>query len=242
MHKKQALFAIILGLTALLGWLATKSSAQPSPLWRFPLNSTPSLVRGFDPPLHNWLPGHRGVDLLAHSGQMVFAPANGFVVYVSNLAGRGVLVIKHGQLRTTYEPVVSELALGDQVFRGDPIARVQCGSNHCCIGARAKCLHWGLLRGHQYLNPLRKVDVHIRLLPIDPVLPRMPITNGSETNNGTAIPNSAKTKSASGTNHIRRTRPEGAPARKPNAADPSKRAYKVAWLPNWHGQGFLAQL
>jgi len=242
MHKKQVLFALILGLTVLLGWLATKSSAQPSPLWRFPLNSTPSLVRGFDPPLHNWLPGHRGVDLRAQSGQMVFAPANGLVVYVSNLAGRGVLVIKHGQLRTTYEPVVSGLTIGDQVYRGDLIGRVDCGSNHCCIGSSAKCLHWGLLRGHQYLNPLRKVDVHIRLLPIEPVLPQMPITKDSEANSGASIPNSATTKSASGTNHIRRTRPEGAPARKLSATDPSKRAYKVAWLPNWHGQVFLAQL
>lgn len=242
MHKKQALFTIILGLTALLLWLSTSSWAQPRPFWQFPLSPAPAIARGFDPPAQNWLPGHRGVDLRAHDGQTVLAPENGTLTYVSELAGRGVVVIKHGQLRSTYEPVTSRLTVGDHVARGDIIGRLECGTGHCCVGAQVKCLHWGLLRGRQYLNPLQKVDIHIRLLPIDPVLPRIPITKGSGTNSGTAIPNSNTTKSASGPSLIRKTRPEGVPAQKPNAADPSKRAYKVAWLPNWHGQGSLALL
>ncbi len=230
MRKKETIIGIIVGLTALLGWLASKSWAQPSPLWRFPLNPTPGIARGFEPPLHNWLPGHRGIDLRAHSGQLVFAPANGTVTYVSNLAGRGVLVIKHGRLRTTYEPVASGLTIGDQVYRGDLIGRVDCGSNHCCIGTSAKCLHWGLLQGHQYLNPLRKVDIHIRLLPIEPLLSRVPMPKKNHLLDGQApIPTDAPT-------------PSDVPAQTLNATDPSTRAYKVAWLPNWHGQGFLAQL
>jgi murein DD-endopeptidase MepM/ murein hydrolase activator NlpD len=170
MRKKWTIIGLIVGLASTLGWLSNKSWAQPSPLWQFPLNPPSGISRGFEPPLHNWLPGHRGVDLQAHSGQGVFAPENGTVIYVQAVAGRGVVVIKHGWLRTTYEPVTSNLTVGDQVFRGDLIGRVSCGSNHCCIGSSAKCLHWGLLRGHQYLNPLRKVDIHIRLLPIEPAL------------------------------------------------------------------------
>lgn len=224
MQKKHALIVGIIGLTSLLLWFATKSWAGPSPLWEFPLVPAPAITRGFEPPPHNWLPGHRGVDLQARDGQSVFAPTNGLVVYVSNLAGRGVVVIKHGHLRTTYEPVYSKLAIGDFVFRGDQIGRLECGVSHCCQAGQVRCLHWGSLKERQYLNPLSKVDVHVRLLPIDPVLPRL-VTSKSQNSRDKRMP-----------------KREGALAQKLNAIDPSRRAYKVAWLPNWRGQEFLALL
>lgn len=169
MPKKSALLALIAMLTALLCWLAPKSTAQPTPYWQFPLLPTPAIGRGFEPPAQNWLPGHRGVDLVAHSGQSVRAPANGIVAFASDLAGRGVVVLKHGDLRTTYEPVKTTLTIGDFVTRGQEIGWLACGKNHCCAGHRVRCLHWGLISAKQYLNPLRKVDIHVRLLPIDPV-------------------------------------------------------------------------
>ena len=218
MHRKQPLIATIVGLTALLLWFANKSWAQPRPLWEFPLSPPPSITRGFEPPVHNWVPGHRGVDLRARTGQKVFAPTNGQVIYVSELAGRGVVVIKHGKLRTTYEPVSSQLTLGDSVVRGDEIGRLKCGTSHCCQAGQVRCLHWGLLRKTQYLNPLSKVNLHVRLLPIYPVLPRV-----------------AQSTDESGLSS-RNTKHAGEPAQKPNAIDPSKRAYKVALLPNWRGQ------
>jgi len=242
MHKKYPLLAVIVGLTVLLLWLSTKSWAEPRQYWKFPLTPRPEIARGFDPPARNWLPGHRGVDLQAHSGQTVLAPANGTIAFVSQLAGRGVVVIKHGRLRSTYEPVVSHLTIGTAVARGDKIGQLRCGMSHCCHGTQVKCLHWGLLRGSQYLNPLGKVDIHIRLLPIEPVLPRVPIIKRFEITSGGEMQLSASDNSARVTDYIRRTRPVDAPAQKPNATDPSKRAYKVAWLPNWHGQGFLAPL
>jgi|GEM_PF-234237 len=262
MHKKHAQIALIVGLTAFLLWLSTNTWARPSPLWQFPVSPTPAIARGFDPPVHNWLPGHRGVDLRAYSGQAVVAPANGTVSYVSNLAGRGVVVLSHGQLRSTYEPVTSPLAVGDVVFRGDEIGWLECGNNHCCIGSVAICLHWGLRRGLQYLNPLGRVDVHIRLLPISPLLPRLPIpaptqippsTSTSTLRNDSspargAIQRRDTTESEDSTKHnyekpsSQKPMLADAPARKPNVIDPSKRAYKVAWLPNWHGQGSLALL
>jgi len=242
MHKKHAQIALIVGLTAFLMWLSTNTWAQPSPLWQFPVSPAPAIARGFDLPAHNWLPGHRGVDLQAHSGQAVLAPANGTVSYVTNLAGRGVVVLKHGRLRTTYEPVTSQLSIGDQVFRGDEIGRLECGSNHCCIGSIAICLHWGLLRGHQYLNPLGRVDIHIRLLPIEPMLTRLPITKRLPTPSTDAMRNSDLTESPTGSEYTHKTKPADAPVQTPNVIDPSTRAYKVAWLPNWHGQGSLVPL
>ena len=236
MHKKQAFIAIIVGLTALLLWLSSNSWAQPRQLWEFPLSPVPAIARGFDPPKHDWLPGHRGVDLRAHTGQPVLAPESGTISYVSELAGRGVVVIKHGQLRSTYEPVTSQLTIGEHVKRGDKIGRVECGTSHCCVGTQAKCLHWGLLRGTQYLNPLGKVDLHIRLLPIEPVLPRLAIPKKSELKDARASKREGKISAKDVTT------PADVLARKPNATDPSKHAYKVAWLPNWHGQGSLALL
>jgi len=241
MHKKHSLLAVIVGLTALLLWLSTNSWAEPRQYWQFPLNPPPKIARGFDPPAHNWLPGHRGVDLQAHSGQTVLAPANGTVAFVSQLAGRGVVVIKHGQLRSTFEPVVSQLTVGSSVIRGNEIGQLRCGMSHCCSGTQVKCLHWGLLHGREYLNPLGKIDLHIRLLPIEPVLPRVKIKKRLETN-GSEMHTSATDKSASESTHIYSAKPVDEPVRKPSATDPLKRAYKVAWLPNWHGQGSLAPL
>ena len=236
MHKKQALAAFIAGLSVILLWLASKSEAQPRPYWQFPLTPAPNIARAFDQPIHNWLPGHRGVDLRARSGQLVVAPENGVITFASDIAGRGVVVIKHGQLRSTYEPIDSQLAIGDQVRRGDKIGRLKCGDNHCCVGTRVMCLHWGLLRGRQYLNPLSKVDIHIRLLPIEPLLPRLPITKNSEPESAGSEKRPVGSVAKDSTMHA------DVPARKPNVNDPLKHAYKVAWLPNWHVQGFLALL
>ena len=229
MYKKSTVLALIAALTAVLGWLATKSAAQPAPFWQFPLLPTPAITRGFSPPVHDWLPGHRGVDLRAQAGQIVRAPANGIVTFAGDLAGRGVVVLKHGPLRSTYEPVASDLVVGDFVTRGDQIGWLKCGASHCCTGSRVNCLHWGLLRGKQYLNPLSKVDFHVRLLPIDPLLPRV------------TIPRVTREKSSlNSTNQISRLEDE--PDQRQHANDPLKRAYKVAWLPNWHGPRFLALL
>ena len=166
MSKKTGFLVLITVLLAVLFWLSERSMAAPRQYWRFPLDPPAPVLRGFEPPAHNWLPGHRGVDLKASSGQPVFAPADGQVRFVDQIAGRGVVVIAHGGLRTTYEPVVTRLTVGEIVSRGDQIGVLGCGGGHCCIGGQLRCLHWGLLRGHTYLNPLSRVKVDIHLLPL----------------------------------------------------------------------------
>jgi murein DD-endopeptidase MepM/ murein hydrolase activator NlpD len=134
--------------------------------------------RGFDPPALAWASGHRGVDLAAKPGQAVLAAAEGTVAFVGSIAGKPVISIDHGLVRTTYEPVVSTLHAGDHVALGQVIGQLGSGGlgsgglgsgglgrdghgvgghgvgglglgGHC-----HDCLHWGLREGKKYLDPL----------------------------------------------------------------------------------------
>jgi len=84
------------------------------------------------------------------------------VSFVGRVAGKPVVVIRHGETRTTYEPVRTNLAEGTYVAQGQRIGTLQSGPSHCAPQA---CLHWGLLRGKTYLNPLTLVIRRVRLLP-----------------------------------------------------------------------------
>jgi murein DD-endopeptidase MepM/ murein hydrolase activator NlpD len=87
------------------------------------------------------------------------------VTFAGLVAGKGVVVIKHGTLRTTYEPVTASVTLGTRVRVGDVIGTLSPGESHCATESTVSCLHWGLLRGEKYLNPLSLVQKRVRLLP-----------------------------------------------------------------------------
>ncbi|MFG1999376.1 M23 family metallopeptidase [Spirillospora sp. NPDC048911] len=147
--------------------------AVPDP-WHWPLGpAEPRIVRGFSPPPDPWSAGHRGIDLAARPGQPVYAAGSGRVSYTGRLAGRGVIAITHGPLRTTYLPVRSALALGSPVKAGTRIGVVEAFQGHCVA---EPCLHWGLLKGRTYLDPLTLVRPRIRLLPLWPSRPWPPST------------------------------------------------------------------
>ncbi|MFT4228303.1 peptidoglycan DD-metalloendopeptidase family protein [Micropruina sp.] len=150
-----------LGAVLALAYLVVVAGAPPS--WAFgSARPVPGpVVRGFDPPAQDWLPGHRGVDLAAPVGSDVHAAAAGQVSVAQVIAGRGVVTIVHGELRTTYEPVRAGVRVGDHVAAGEVIGTVEAG--HCPAG----CLHFGLKRGEEYLDPLGGSDV--RLLPASAV-------------------------------------------------------------------------
>ena len=58
------------------------------------------------------------------------------------------------------------------VARGSVIGTLQRGSSHCFPRA---CLHWGLLRGDTYLDPLTLVGAGpVRLLPLSGACPGGP--------------------------------------------------------------------
>lgn len=145
-------------------------------VWRWPLNgsdgSPPRVVRPFTPPPRRWMAGHRGVDLTASGATQVMAAGPGTVAFAGTLFGQGVVVVSHGTLRTSYEPVAPSVHVGDAVTAGTPIGTLTAG--HC---RSAPCLHWGLLTGHghgvRYYDPLLLLGlVRLRLEPVEPVLGR----------------------------------------------------------------------
>ena len=112
------------------------------------------MLHPFDPPADRYAAGHRGVDLLSSDGTPVLAAADGVVTFAGSVAGTGVITISHGSVRTTYEPVTAAVRAGTRVEGGSVIGRLRAG--HCReLTAPLACLHWGLLRGAAYLDPLR---------------------------------------------------------------------------------------
>lgn len=145
---------------------ALSAGREGSATWTWPLHPRPAIVQPFTPPEERWLSGHRGVDLHAPGpGVAILAPSTGRVRFSGRVAGKDVVVIEHAQgLRSTFEPAVSSLAVGTAVSRGQAVAAVAPSSGHC---AAMTCLHWGVLRGEVYLDPLSFIGPHgVRLLPL----------------------------------------------------------------------------
>jgi murein DD-endopeptidase MepM/ murein hydrolase activator NlpD len=106
------------------------------------------------------------VDLLGHVGQTVRAALPGRVRFAGVVAGRGVVVVDHGDTRTTYEPVTAVVQVSEQVAAGAPLGQLAGAPSHC---VPAVCLHWGWIRNSDgtYLDPLRLVGAApVRLLPL----------------------------------------------------------------------------
>lgn len=139
-------------------------SPAPRGQWVWPLHPEPRVARGFDPPDQPWLPGHRGVDLVGEPGAIVRSPAAGEITFAGVIAGRGVLVVSHGAMRSTFEPVSTDLPVGSIVTEEQPVGTLSASGGHCLPRT---CLHWGVLRGDVYLDPLSFVGKGpIILLPL----------------------------------------------------------------------------
>lgn len=159
----------LLGLVLLPGsapaspavWLTSTSrttSAIPLPAslaWSWPLAGKPAVLHGFDLPKQPWLSGHRGVDLAAAQGDAVLAPTSGVVTFSGVVVNRpGLTIAVNNGLRLSFEPVTSSLEVGDAVIRGQKIGTLK-GPTHCDGSTTSSCLHWGVRRGDEYINPLQ---------------------------------------------------------------------------------------
>ena len=166
---KRQISLILLGCLVQLGLSASPgisaASAVPGQNWGWPLDPH-RIIGNFDPPAQNWLPGHRGVDLAGTSGEVVRSAGDGEVIFAGDIAGKGVVVVRHGNFRTTYEPVAPSVFIGLRVHAGDEIGKLQPGNSHCATKTKVSCLHWALIRGQTYLNPLVLVKKPVRLLPV----------------------------------------------------------------------------
>lgn len=142
----------------------TPAAPAVSWTWRPPLDGTLTVTRPFIPPTTPYGPGHRGVDLSADPGSSAVAAADGRVTFAGPVGGRGVVVVTHGDLRTTYEPVTTAVVAGEWVTAGRQLGKVEPGHPGCPV---ANCLHWGLRRGETYLDPLLLLAAPLpRLLPL----------------------------------------------------------------------------
>jgi len=167
-HGRPPLVVVAVVLVAFLSLArpvgAVGAPVDPAPVGVWPLQPTPRVVRAFDPPDSAWGSGHRGVDLAGAVGQVVHTALPGRVTFAARLAGRGVVVVDHGSTRTTYEPVVATVRVGDVLARGQPIGGLELAGSHCFPQV---CLHWGWRRGDTYLDPLLLVGGDpIVLLPL----------------------------------------------------------------------------
>jgi hypothetical protein len=162
MSLRPALGALPLILVVLCGAVPP---AGADPGWQWPLGGPHLVLRGFEPPPHDWLPGHRGVDLAGRPGDRVLAAGGGRVVFAGFVGRVPVLSIRHPDgLETTYQPVRALVAVGAAVTAGVVVGELLAHGGHCAPRA---CLHWGLRRGQVYLDPLALVrPTRVRLLPM----------------------------------------------------------------------------
>ena len=131
------------------------SDLEQTGTWTAPTGTgTPEILRPYAAPPSPWASGHRGSDLAAPSGGDIRSPADGVVSFTGVVVDREVLSIDHGAgYLTSFEPVTSELEVGDAVSAGDVVATLSTyddGSHHC----HSPCLHWGVRHHGEYINPL----------------------------------------------------------------------------------------
>jgi murein DD-endopeptidase MepM/ murein hydrolase activator NlpD len=121
------------------------------------------------------------VDLAGAPGQAVLAALAGTVGFAGSIGGKPVVTVLHGRRRTTYEPVVASVPVGQEVAPGAVLGRLTVTDSHCFPAA---CLHWGLIEGtgddQVYLDPLSLVGGgQVRLLPLwrdEPAAPGVSLT------------------------------------------------------------------
>lgn len=141
---------ITVACLTLLVAMASPASAAGG-VWVWPLNNSQQVGRVFEPPDSVYSAGHRGVDLPGETGDVVSAVAAGQVSYVGSIAGVGVVAVDHGGTRSTYQPVVASVQVGDVVTPGQRIGILVQRGSHC---AARPCLHLGRKVSDSYADPL----------------------------------------------------------------------------------------
>lgn len=141
---------------ALVLTVVTSPARATGPTWHWPTASGQAdLIRPFQAPLGRYGSGHRGIDLQVSVDRPITAPAPGVVLFDGLVARVPTLVLDHGGgLRSTYQPLTSELKVGDTVKVGQVIGTIAKGGRHCLPKI---CLHFGARNSAGYLDPRRLI-------------------------------------------------------------------------------------
>lgn len=120
----------------------------------------------FAKPAQNWLPGHRGIDLVPTASTIIYAPAPGTIGFVGKVAGKPVVTLLHaGGIRSTFEPAETDLEAGTLLDAGAQLGTISsAGPWHCPTA----CLHWGVKQEDDYLDPWRFINPHVRIILLPP--------------------------------------------------------------------------
>jgi hypothetical protein len=164
-RRPSLALAITAVVCAALASAANAGAPRDERMWDWPMSPRPAVVRTFDAPDPDWQHGHRGVDLLGQIGAHISAIGAGTVSFVGAVGGNDVVVVTHGTLRSTYQPVLARVHKGEHVKLGQLLGSLELAASHCLPHA---CLHLGVLRGETYLDPLDLLGAQsVRLLPLD---------------------------------------------------------------------------
>ncbi|MBO3103208.1 murein hydrolase activator EnvC family protein [Cellulomonas fengjieae] len=147
-----ALLTVALVVQSSAGAAGPVGPAPSAGTYRLPVAGTADVVRAFVPPPTPWAAGHRGVDLRSALGADVLSPVAGVVTYAGSVAGRGVVTVTDAQgRRSSLEPTVPAVRVGDLVAAGARLGAVSLDGSHC---EPAACVHWGVRVGAEYVDPL----------------------------------------------------------------------------------------
>lgn len=137
-------------------------SSSNATRWLRPVASAYSMGTRYQEPEHAYAAGHRGLDYFAPEGTSVQSPESGTVTFAGMVAGKPVLTVEVSDvLRYSFEPLVTDLAVGDVVGRGEYLGVVSEGG-HCSN----VCLHFGVREHGKYVNPVKFLGGKPRLLPV----------------------------------------------------------------------------
>lgn len=146
------LLTLMVAAAASAGSSGPPGTSTPAGTYRLPLAGAADVVRAFEPPLERWGAGHRGVDLRSALGAQVVAPVAGVVTYAGVVGGRPVVTVTDADgRRSSVEPLLPAVHVGDLVTAGAALGTVAVEGSHC---APTVCLHWGVRVGDDYVDPL----------------------------------------------------------------------------------------
>ena len=119
--------------------------------WVWPIAGSRTVIRPFETPASRYSAGHRGIDIAARPGDPVLAPESGTVRFAGVVVDRPTVTVETSQgVLISIEPLITTVAVGDAVTRGDALGVVGRGGH--CDGT---CIHLGVRVAGEYVSPMR---------------------------------------------------------------------------------------